>query len=170
MDDVTALLQDAVSKFRSTDPNGSNGAAGLSKLMGITAASLSHKVSPTYPTAHCSPREVLQICKLTGDMVPIQAMAAALGGVFVPLFCASEADANSVSCKVASAFKENGEWLAAAGSANAQAVLNANQLAVAKREMMESIMASVRAFAALEAKHSASQPEQGAQAPGLRVA
>lgn len=67
---ITGLLHNAVRNFRGPEPEDSNGAAGLSVYMGITAVSLSHKVSPTYPSAHCSPEEIVAICQLTRDHAP----------------------------------------------------------------------------------------------------
>ena len=82
---ITGLLHNAVRNFRGPEPEDSNGAAGLSVYMGITAVSLSHKVSPTYPSAHCSPEEIVAICQLTRDHAPLQAMAKALGYVLLPV-------------------------------------------------------------------------------------
>lgn len=75
--DVTIALQRAVRGF----PLGS---AALAARLGLSVTSLSHKVSPTYPNAHCSPEETLDIMQITGDHGALQAMAAELGYVILP--------------------------------------------------------------------------------------
>lgn len=75
--DVTIALQRAVRGF----PLGS---AALAARLGVSVTSLSHKVSPTYPGAHCSPEETLDIMQITGDHGALQSMAAELGYVMLP--------------------------------------------------------------------------------------
>ncbi|MGQ3179766.1 MAG: phage regulatory CII family protein, partial [Blastomonas fulva] len=69
--DITPLLQAAVMGYRSPEPNGSNGALGLSKLMGISNGILSRKVNPLDTGSHCSPEEVVKICRESGDLTPL---------------------------------------------------------------------------------------------------
>jgi hypothetical protein len=162
---VTTLLQTAVTNYRSPDSNGSNGSLGLSKLMGISNGSLSRKVSPNDPVSHCSPEEVVFICKTTGDMAPFLAMAAALGCVVLPMSVDRAAD---VSPTLATNFKEDGEWLQAASTAYAAPVLSDNLLAQVTREGIESMSATAATLMQLQAKHDAAT--NAPSKPALRVA
>lgn len=155
MTDVTTLLQAAVSGYRSPDPHGSNGSLGLSKIMGISNGSLSRKVSPNDPASHCSPAELITICRETGNLGPLHAMAAALGCVLLPMTQSAAADVSPV---LADNFKEDGEWLGAASAAHAAPVLTDNLLAVATREGIESISATARTLMHLHQKNAATKP------------
>ena len=75
--DITIALQRAVRSFPL-------GTAALAARLEINATSLAHKVSPTYPTAHCSPEEAVEIMEVTGDHGGLHAMAARLGYVLIP--------------------------------------------------------------------------------------
>lgn len=161
--DVTHMLQAAVEAFRSPDSDGSNGALGLSKLMRISNGILSRKVNPLDKGAHCSPEEVITICRETGDLGPLHAMAAALGCVLLPM---SGEAAQDISPVLATNFKESGEWFQAASAAYAAPALSDNQLAAAAKEGIESIKATAETIGQLYAKNAASKPAK----PTLRAA
>lgn len=152
---VTALLHQAVKKFRGQGPDDQNGAAGLAEYMGIAQTSLSHKVSPTYPSAHCSPDEVVEICKLTGDHAPLQAMAMNLGYALLPITPADEMT-HEHACRVASNAKEFGEYLAmaAAHSVAGKRTTDADMADLAK-ELTQSIAAQTALYGQLQAAHEA---------------
>lgn len=152
--DVTPLLQAAVQSYRSPDADGSNGALGLSKLMRISNGILSRKVSPVDTGAHCSPEEFITICRETGDLAPLHAMAAALGCVLLPMAPGALRDVSPV---LATNFKEDGEWLQAASAAYASPTLSDNQLAAATKEGIESIKATADTLGQLYAKNAASK-------------
>lgn len=149
---IKRALQDAVSKFRSQDEFGSNGAKGLAPEMGLSAGSLSHKVSPTYPGAHCSPEEVVEICKKTGDIGPMQAMCAELGGVYLPLV----ASLDKASCLIVGSVKEYGEWMAKANSGlqMEDRELTDAYMADLERELLESVTECMRLHSKLRARHA----------------
>jgi hypothetical protein len=149
--DVTPLLQAAVMSYRSPDSNGSNGALGLAKLMRISNGILSRKVSPTDAGAHCSPEEFITICKETGDLAPLHALAAALGCVVMPM---TQGGAGEMSPTLATNFKEDGEWLQAASAAYAAPAVSDNMLAQATREGIESIRATANTLGQLCAKNA----------------
>lgn len=161
---TTALLYNAVRRFRGPEPEDSNGAAGLAPYLGMTATSLSHKVSPTYPSAHCSPDEVVSICRLTGDHAPVQAMAMQLGYALVPIVPAntlSTADA----CRIAASAKEFGEFLAAAASSTADKKIKDAEMARITKEFAESMAAQAQLFAHLQAAHEGSKPREVVDLP-----
>lgn len=155
---ITGLLYNAVRHFRGPEPEDSNGAAGLSAFMGITATSLSHKVSPTYPSAHCSPEEIVAICQLTRDHAPLQAMAKALGYVLLPVVPPdAEMDPQYVAQVTASA-KEFGEFLAEATTSYADRQIDDAEMRKLTKEFAESMAAQAHLFALLQAKHQAGKP------------
>lgn len=155
MDDLTPLLQTAVTNYRSPDSHGSNGSLGLSKLMGLSNGSLSRKVSPNDPVSHLSPAEFVTVCKKTGDHSAFLAMAIELGYLLMPMH---QAEGDDTAPALVSNFKEVAEWLQAASTANAQPNLTRSTMASLKRELMEGIFASVKTYNELEAKSLASKP------------
>ena len=155
---ITALLFNAVRRFRGPEPEDSNGAAGLAGYMGLTPTSLSHKVSPTYPTAHCSPDEVVTICRLTGDHSPVQAMALQLGYGLLPLTPQlADADPDYVSRMTASV-AEFGQFIAEASSSYADRSIDDHEMARITKEFAESMSAQAHLFALLKAKHLQGKP------------
>lgn len=161
--DVTHTLQAAVENYRSPDSDGSNGALGLSKLMRISNGILSRKVNPLDKGAHCSPEEVITICRETGDLGPLHAMAAALGCVLLPMAPGGAADVSPV---LATNFKEAGEWFQAATAAYAAPSLTDNQLAAATKEGIDNIKATAETLGHLYAMNAAAKPTK----PVLKVA
>jgi hypothetical protein len=157
--DITPLLQAAVQSYRSPDADGSNGALGLSKLMRISNGILSRKVSPVDTGAHCSPEEFVTICRETGDLAPLHAMAAALGCVLLPMTADASKDVSPV---LATNFREDGEWLQAASAAYASPALSDNQLAAATKEGIESIKATAETIGHLYAKNAENKAARSA--------
>lgn len=155
---VTALLFNAVRSFRGPGPDDSNGAAGLAPYLGITATSLNHKVSPTYASAHCSPDEVVAICKLTGDHAPVQAMALELGYALLPI-AATDGMSTADACRIAKAAKEFGEFLAEAASNIGGKQIKDSEMTHIAKEFAESMAAQAHLFAQLQAAHDAGKPE-----------
>lgn len=76
-------VTDALYRAAHNYPHG--GMDALALRMGISVNSLQHKVSPTYPGAHCSPLELVQICEYTGDHSALTAIAGRLGYVLLPV-------------------------------------------------------------------------------------
>lgn len=155
---ITASLYNAVRRFRGVEPDDSNGAAGLAPYLGITATSLSHKVSPSYPAAHCSPDEVVAICRLTSDHAPLQAMAVQLGYVLIPI-AKPDADMDpEYVARVAASAKEFGEFITEASSGYADKQINDHEMARISKEFADSMAAQAHLFAILQAKHLAGKP------------
>jgi len=152
MNDITTLLQTAVSNYRSPDSNGSNGSLGLSKILGISNGSLSRKVSPNDPVSHCSPAEVVAIVKHTGDLAPMHAMAAQVGCMLMPIELMGATD---MAPDLATNFKELGEWLQAASAANAAEHISDNAMAGVTKELVEGIAACIATHQMIKAKHAA---------------
>lgn len=151
---ITALLYNAVRCFRGPQPEDSNGAAGLAPYMGITSTSLSHKVSPTH-TAHCSPEEIVDICQLTGDHAPMQAMARALGYVLVPLAQEGADTGQEYIERLTAAAKEFGEYIAESTSSYADKRISDDEMARITKEFADSMAAQSHLFSILQSKHAA---------------
>lgn len=155
---VRGLLHAAVRGFRGAGPDDSNGATGLAAYMSISPTSLSHKVAPNHPSAHCSPDEVVDICRLTGDHSAMQAMAFQLGYVLVPIESTSAMSAAD-ACRIAASAKEFGEFLAeAASNPSGKGIKDADMVRITK-EFAESMAAQAALFAHLQATHDAGKPE-----------
>lgn len=155
---IRALLYNAVRCFRGPQPEDSNGAVGLAGYMGLTSTSLSHKVSPTYPNAHCSPEEVVSICQLTGDHAPMQAMAKALGYVLVPIAEeGGDSDQQYIEQLTATA-REFGEYISEATSSYADKQITDPEMARITKEFADSMAAQSRLFSILQNKHQAGKP------------
>ncbi|CAA2107692.1 phage regulatory CII family protein [Variovorax paradoxus] len=155
---IKALLQTAVGKYQSTKPNGSNGALGLAKeVLHISNGSLSRKVNPNDDGSHCSPEEVITICRESGDHAPLQAMAIELGYVLMPLQVGAVSE---MAPSLAGNFKELGEWLQAASAAasSPNGALTDNVINNLQRELFEGIFTSMQTFNEIRAKHEASKP------------
>lgn len=152
------LLQTAVSGYRSQHEHGKNGAAGLSaEHMHIANGSLSRKVNPQDQTSHPSPAEIVTICRATGDLGVLHAMAADVGCLLMPLGVAAAAD---LAPDLAANFKEVADWLQVASAAHAAgpAALTDNKMAELGKEMIEAMASTIAAYQRLQAMHAAAKP------------
>lgn len=155
---VTAALYRAAHNFP-------HGMANLAGFLGVSEHSLQHKVSPTYPTAHCSPEEVVRICEVTGDLGPLQAMASRLGQMVMPIPTAAGVDGD-LAHKLADTCKEFGELISEISGDLADGKVTPNELARIEREAGQLIGAVHMLLAHANALAQASKPK----APTLRAA
>ncbi len=155
---VTAALYRAAHGF----PQGMGNLAGF---LGISEHSLQHKVSPTYPSAHCSPEEVVRICEVTGDLGPLQAMASRLGQMMTPMPHATAVDGD-LARKLAETCKEFGEFVSEISGDLADGRVTPNELQRIEREAGELIGAVHKLLAHANAMVEAGKPK----APNLRAA
>lgn len=122
-------------------------AAGMSKLaefLGISEHSLNHKVSPSYPGAHCSPDELVAICEVTGDLGPLQAQAARLGQMLIPMPSAEGLDGD-LALKLATTCREFGEMVTEISGDLADGTVTQNEQRRIEREAGE-LIASIHAL------------------------
>lgn len=114
------------------------GSESLAPRMGMRASSLDHKVSPTYPGAHCSPEEMVAICELTGDHGPLQALALRLGYALLPLakYEGSQADAELVR-QLATSVREFGEFISEISTDLADGKVSDNELRRIEHELAD---------------------------------
>lgn len=141
------------------------GMATLAGFLGISEHSLQHKVSPTYPGAHCSPEEVVRICEVTGDLGPLQAMAGRVGQMLMPMPASGQADGD-LARKLAEACKEFGEFVTEISGDLADGRVTPNEMQRIEREAGELIGKVHMLLAHANAIAEASKPK----APNLRAA
>ena len=134
---VTAALYRATHGYAS-------GVAHLANYLGISEHSLQHKVSPTYTGAHCSPDEVVAICEVTGDLGPVQAMAARLGQMLLPMPSASGVQTD-LARRLAGTCREFGEFVSEISGDLADVTVTQTELRRIEREAGE-LIAEVHAL------------------------
>ena len=160
---VTGLLYAAVRGFRGPAADDSNGATGLAPFMDMSATSLSHKVSPAYTNSHCSPEEVVQICKLTGDAGAVRAMALELGYALLPIAPVGEGPGGSqFMAGLAASIKEFGEFITESSSRAASNGISDNDMARIDREFSEHMAASAHLYSLIRQQHRDSRPATSA--------
>jgi hypothetical protein len=152
--DITLALQRAVRGYV-------HGTAALAAQMGMSATSLSHKVSPTYLTAHCSPEEIVEIMDITGDDGPLEAMAAARGKLL--LNAPSLGDEGGEASRVlAETVREFGAFVGEVAGDLADGKITRTELERIEREGALAL-ASIHALLRLtERMHRAAAPHGGA--------
>ena len=148
--DITIALQRAVRAF----PLGTKA---LAARLGISETSLSHKVSPTYLTAHCSPQELLEIMEVTGDHGPLNGLAEALGYVLMPSPSAVDGDAPPARA-LARSIREFGEFISTAADAVDDGRVTANELSRIEREGADALAAIQHLLRAARELHEQSVP------------
>lgn len=145
---ITAALYRAAHGF-------APGMAALAGFLGVSEHSLQHKVSPTYPSAHCSPDELVTICEVTGDLGPLIAQAQRLGQMIMPIPRASVGDGDLAN-KLALACQEFGDFVSEISGDLADGRVTDNELRRIEREAGE-LIAVVHALIA----HAGSIAEAG---------
>ena len=141
------------------------GMAVLAGFLGISEHSLQHKVSPTYPGAHCSPEEVVRICEVTGDLGPLLAMASRLGQMVMPIPAATAVEGD-LARKLADTCREFGELISEISGDLADGRVTPNEMQRIEREAGELIGKVHMLLAHANAIAEASKPK----APNLRAA
>ena len=148
--DLTIALQRAVRGFE-------HGTAALAARMGLQLTSLYHKVSPTYPTSHCSPEEMLEIMQITGDHGALQALAGNLGYVLLP---APDLAADTpCTLALAQSVQEFGEFAAESARGLADGRISDNELARIEREGAQELAAIQELMRVAARVHQASRPD-----------
>jgi hypothetical protein len=145
--DVTIALQRAVQGFPL-------GTAALAARLSTSVHSLNHKVSPTYPGAHCSPEEALQIMQVTGDHGALHAQAMLLGYVLLPAPVEGEAHGETAMA-LARSVREFGEFVARVAGDLADGLCTANELADIQREGAEAQAAMQQLLVLAQQMHDA---------------
>jgi hypothetical protein len=155
MMDVTLALQRAVRGFP-------HGTAALATRMRMSQTSLLHKVSPTYPGAHCSPDEMLEIMEATGDDGPLEAMAATRGKLLIAAPSLGE-DGSEASRVLAATVQEFGQFVSEVAGDLADGVITRSELERIEREGAHAL-ASIHALLQLTERLNQAGAERRAKA------
>lgn len=159
---ITAALYRAAHGYQ-------GGMAKLAQFVGCSEHGLQHKVSPSYPGAHCSPDELVTICEVTQDLAPLQAMAMRLGQLVIPMPSAAGVEGD-VAVKLAATCQSFGELIAEYSASLADGRVNQNELHRIEREGAE-LIADVHALLAhANTQYEAAKPAVVRSRPGMRVA
>lgn len=134
------------------------GAGSMAPRMKISESSLTKKVNPNYPTAHCSPEEQVRICELSGDKGPLIAFAERLGCVVLPAPHVLAGEDCSAAHELAGTVKEFGEFVVEASKDLADNQCTRVDLRKIQREGLEAIAAIHRLCALAEQMHEAGKP------------
>lgn len=149
--DITRSLQRAVRDF----PHGSKS---LAAALDMSVTTLSHKVSPTYPAQFCSPEEMLQIMRETGDNGPLVALADAVGCMVLPLPALSADGSDECTRKLLCAVKEFSELAQVTASSAEEDGINDNEMALIETEGGQAIAAIQKLMAWAAAKNAERKP------------
>ena len=157
---ITDALYRAVHSY----PGGSES---LAPRMGMRASSLDHKVSPTYPGAHCSPEEMAAIMELTGDHGPLQALAMRLGYSLLPLSRPGTQVGLEVVRQLAAAVREFGEFIGEISNDLADGQVSDNELRRIQHELAD-MMGAAQSLYGLAARMNHDAKPASDNAPGSR--
>lgn len=125
------------------------GIAALAPRMGLKETSLRHKVSPTYPTAHLSPRELVMLIEFCG-FGPLHSICAELGHAAIPLPRGS----GRVAEGIARSMREVGEALTVAAAAVEDGKVESKEIHRFRKEVIEAIGSLGEVAADMEAIHA----------------
>ncbi|MBA4341166.1 MAG: hypothetical protein C0423_03315 [Methylibium sp.] len=149
--DITRSLQRAVRDF----PHGTKA---LAAALDMSPTTLSHKVSPTYPTQFCSPEEMLEIMRETGDNGPLVALADAVGCMVLPLPALSADGTDECTRKLLDAVKEFSDFTQATAESAAEDGISDNELQRIEAEGAQAIASIQKLMAWAAAKNAERKP------------
>ena len=153
--DVTRALQRAVRAY----PHGTDS---LAAALGMSATTLSHKVSPSYPTQFMSPEGMLELMEVTGDDGALQALAQARGYVLLPMPGGAGAEGECPQQLLAAVhrFSEHTRQVSQAVSPTSPGgeAVTGNELAEIEASATEAISAIQRIVVWAQARHGESVP------------
>lgn len=112
------------------------GLEALALRMGISSSSLAHKVSPTYPGAHCSPQEMAAIMEFTDDHGALQALAGRMRYMLLPMVPEGEIDGQFAQ-RLAGTVKEFSEFITEISQDLADGRVTDNELKRIERELAD---------------------------------
>lgn len=131
----------------------------------MNAHSLQHKASPTYPTAHFSPSELVDAMEVTGDHGPLEAMALRVGRITLPLPHLMDGDTGSeLVQRMAATVREFSEFMVEASKDLQDNRCTGVELRRIQHEGLDAIAAIQQLMALAQSMHEAGTP------PHLRVA
>lgn len=144
---VLAAAYNVVSDYR-------GGASALAPLLGKSGSTLSHEVSPNCAHAKFGLLDAVKVTAFTGDWRILQAFAAEVGALVVPIHsnAGGEADTLAALGKMAHEFAD---LVSATGAAMADGEVSDNELATLERETGDLVAAAQNVLALARAINEA---------------
>ncbi len=138
------------------------GAAALAPVLGKRADTLSHEVSPNYPSAKLGLADAVTLSEWTGDRQVLNAFAATMGCCVVPLV-AEVPGAEGAAAYTAALASEFGELMAACAAGLADGTVTDNERERIEREGAELMSALQRLLGEVRAINLAGKPAPPAE-------
>lgn len=160
---MTTSVQSAIFRLVHDYPGG---AMALAPVLGKRGESLSHEVSPVYPTAKIGLLDAVKLSLFTGDRQVLNAWAGDMGCMVLPL-AADVPGVEGIGARTAQLAKEFADLMGTLAADLADGDVSANDLARIDRESSELVAAIQALMGAVRAMHEA--PAAGADAPPLRA-
>lgn len=136
------------------------GVASMAPRMKLSDSSLTKKVNPNYPQAHCSPEEQARICELSGDRGPLIAFAERLNCLVLHMPELGESDVDAkLAQQMALTVKEFGDFMVESGQNLADNRCTATELRRIQREGLQAIAAIQRLCALAASMHQDCAPK-----------
>jgi hypothetical protein len=144
---VLAAAYNVVSDYR-------GGAAALAPLLGKSGSTLSHEVSPNCAHAKLGMLDAVKITAFTGDWRILQAFAAEVGALVVPIHSNAGGEADTLAA-LGQMAKEFAELVSATGETMADGLVSDNELARLERETGDLVQAAQRVLGLARARNEA---------------
>ena len=142
---VLAAAYNVVSDYK-------GGAAALAPLLGKVGSTLSHEVSPTCPTAKFGLLDAVKITAFSGDWRILQAFAAEVGALVVPIHSNAGGEADTLAALGRMA-KEFADLVSATGETMADGKVSDNELTRLERETGDLVAAAQHVLALARARN-----------------
>lgn len=130
------------------------GAGALAPTLSKSATTLSHEVSPNYPTAKLGLADAVKLTKYSGDLQVLTAFALDCGAMVVPL-AADVPGVEGIGPRTAALAKEFADLMGAVAVDLADGDVSANDLARIEREVGELLSAIQALMGLVRALHQA---------------
>jgi len=160
---MTTSVQSAIFRLVHDYPGG---AGALGPVLGKRGDSLSHEVSPVYPTAKIGLLDAVKLSLFTGDRQVLNAWAGDMGCMVVPL-AADVPGVEGIGTRTAVLAKEFADLMGTLAADLADGDVSTNDLARIDREASELVSAIQALLGAVRAMHQA--PRDAADPQHLRA-
>lgn len=137
------------------------GAAALAPRMGKAESSLQHECNPRYPTAKLGLQDAVTISQYAGDLRILNAFAAQLGCMVMPLPDA-HAEPRCVMSAASAIAREFGDAISKVSAVMEDGRVSRNELAEWRREMADLMRALQQTDTALQARYMSGHPMEAA--------
>lgn len=149
--DVESAAMNMVDDYRP------GGASVLGPLIGKAAGTLSHEVNPHCKHAKLGLADAVKLSKLTNDRRVLEAFAAAMDCLVVPLGQMDSSEPETMEALGRSA-KEFAEFIAATAGGLADGAVSENELSVMEREASDLLSIVSKLLGLARARHEGGKP------------